>query len=336
MKKISGFDLAMIIAFAVVGLLGAGAWYYLSGQLDTTKQDVAAADADFETYSSREVYLPTQANMKTLQTNIDLMQSQLDPLVKTKLQAPGNKLPTVTKEDTVAWKHDLDAEVSRLNTAAKVHGVTVPDNFYYGFSRYLNQNPGDEQTVVLSKQLLGVEQLANIFINAPVKAILTFRRTYEEDPMGISRSGGGSKTDTDLLPGRALVAPGNVYTAYPFEIELNATTENLRKIFSDLEKSPYVFLVRTIAIQNSNPNSPKVDDLEKMAGTPTGGVTDSSPGAVGAAAATKGPQFLFGNESLHVKMRVEMIEWIGLATAEAAPTPGNRARNRGSSPGGGQ
>ncbi len=34
MKKFSRFDLAVIIAFVVIALLGGGAWYYLSGQLD--------------------------------------------------------------------------------------------------------------------------------------------------------------------------------------------------------------------------------------------------------------------------------------------------------------
>ena len=37
MKNLSRFDLGVIIAFVVISLLGAGAWYYLSGQLDNAK-----------------------------------------------------------------------------------------------------------------------------------------------------------------------------------------------------------------------------------------------------------------------------------------------------------
>lgn len=316
----------MIIAFVVVALLGGGAWWYLSGQLAATQQDVSSANSDFEKYSSKEVFLPRASNEKILQANIDLMNAQLDPLIKTKLQAPGNKLPTIAKEDTVAWKHDLDAEVSRLNTAAKLHGVNVPNNFYYGFSRYLNQNPGDEQTVVLGKQLLGVEEIANVFINAPIRAISSFRRTYEEDPVSTGNGGGGNKTDADLLPGNSQTAPGGVYVAYPFEIEFEATTDSLRKVIADLGKSPYVFVVRTISIQNSNTSSPQISDLDKLAGTSSAGVTDTSPGDVGKS--TKGPQFLFGNETLHIKVRIDMVEWKGVAT-EAAPAASNRPGNRG-------
>jgi hypothetical protein len=332
MKKISGFDLVMIIVFVVILLLGGGAWYYLSSQLDATKQVVSSNASDFDKYSNREVFLPTARNVKTLQDNIDLMQAQLDPVIHTRLQAPGDKLATVEKEDTVAWKHDLDAEVARLNSAAKLHGVTVPPNFYYGFSRYLNQNPGDEQTVVLSKQLLGVEEIANIFIDAPVRAIVTFRRTYEEDAAGASPVAGGnnlSHSDSNVLPGRAETAPGDVYIAYPFEIEFETGIEGFRKVIDDLQKSPYVFVVRSLMVQNSSPASPQISDLDKIAGDSGPSVADTAPGGVGASKSSRGPQFLFGNETLHVKVRIDMIEWKGISNGSTAPAGGNRGGGRG-------
>ena len=311
MKKLSRFDLGVIIAFIFITLLGIGGWYYFSGQLAGTKADVSSAASDFDQYSKRQPFLPTQANEKILQSNMSLIQAQLDPVVQTKLQASGNKLSTVVKEDTVAWKHDLDAEVSRLNLAAKAHGVTVPNNFYFGFSRYLNQNPGDEETVVLSKQLLGVEEIANIFINANVKSIGTFRRTYEEDADAGGSNSAMKSSDADNLPGAAVTAPGNTYLAYPFEIEFDSSTASFRKIVDSLGTSPYVFVIRSVTLQNSSPASPQIGDLQKLAGTSPGGVLDSSPGAVSGSKSTRGPQFLFGNEYLHIKVRLDMIEWIG-------------------------
>ena len=38
--KLSGFDLGIIIAFAVLTLLGGGAWWYLSSGLQTATDDV--------------------------------------------------------------------------------------------------------------------------------------------------------------------------------------------------------------------------------------------------------------------------------------------------------
>lgn len=322
MKKLSGFDLGMIIAFAVVTLLGAGAWWYLSGQLDVAKDDVEKANEEFDKYSNKQIYLPTEANENTLQDNIDLIQSKLNPLIQSKLQSKENKLPTIEKQDPVVWKHDLDEEVRRLTTAARRQNVVLPPKFYYGFSRYLNQNPSDEQTLVLNKQLLGIEQITTILLNAPVRDIQDIKRTYEEEkasqgvPTG-NAPGPGQQATPGFLPGYSFQAPGDAYTSYPFEFDFETTTQNLRKIIDDLIQSPYVFVVRSLTIINSKPHSPLIADLDKLVGTPTPSVVDSSPGAVAATTSTQGPQYLFGAETLHIKARIDMIEW----NAEAAAAP---------------
>lgn len=332
MKKLSPFDLGMIIAFAVVTLIGGGVWYYLSGKLDAAKQDVETASTDFDKYSTKQVYLPNTSNVTTLQADIDVLKSQIDPLIKAKLQSPDNKILVVAKQDTVTWKHDLDDRVRKLNAEAKVHGVTVPNNFYYGFSRYLDQNPGEEKTTVLTKQLLGIEQIAGFLLAAPVKSINSVRRTYEEDEAAAGPGGSPAKSDKDILNGHSLEVNGGVYTDYPFQIDFETTTDALRKVLDDLMNSPYVFVIRELTIENSASKSPQITDLDKMAGnTGTPSVLDT-PGEVASTKSTKGPQFLFGGETLRVQMRVDMIEWKGVAAAapenSAGPNGGRRHQPR--------
>jgi len=337
MKKLSTFDLIMIIIFVVVGLLGGGVWWYLSGLLQTAQQDDSAAQQDFDRYSSKEIYLPTASNLKVLQANIELLKAQLDPLVSSKLQPEKSALLSIANEDTVAWKHDLDAETLSLNASAKQHLVAVPNNFYYGFSRYLSTAPGEEKTAVLSKQLLAIKEIATILINAPVKSIQTMRRTYEEDATSATATPGGRSADNNVLAGSAVNAAGGVYTAYPFEVEFEATTSNLRKVMNDLTQSSDIFVVRSMTILNSQTKSPQISDLDKMAPppAPTEAVGDSSPGAAAEAnTSVKGPQFLFGNEILHIKMRIDLIEWKG-TSSETAPASGQeRPRGRASTNGG--
>ena len=326
MKKISGFDLGVIIAFAVVTLLGGGAWWYLSGELGTAQDDVKSANDALKKYSSNTKYrvVVSSSNEKNLQANIDLLKAQLDPLIQTKFLPKENKLRSIEKEDPVAWKHDLDDEVHRLNNAAKLHSVTVPPNFYFGFSRYLSQSPSDEQTAVLSKQLIGVEQLVTILINAPVKGIQAIRRTYEEDPH-TNASASGSTAELDHLGGYSLNAARNAYTAYPFEVDFETTSENLRTIINNLIQSPYLFVVRTLSIQNSAPNSPMTSDLDRLAGTPAPSMIGTAPGEVAATTSTQGPRFLFGNSTLKIKARIDMIEWKA-EVSEATPplSPGGK------------
>jgi hypothetical protein len=307
MKKLplSKFDLIMIGIFVVIGLLGGGAWYYLSQQLTQAQQDVTAAKSEFDRYSSyhasAQEILVSHPNQKILQNNIDILKGELVPLIQDKLMAKDNKLPSIVAKDPVAWKHDLDDEVRRLTNAANVQSVKLPPNFYFAFSNYLNQNPADDQTVVLSKQLLAIEQITTILTNAPVRSILDLHRTMEED----SRSGGGGSS----AGGASYEAPGGAYHGYPFEIEFESSSAGLRKVLNDLIRSPYVFVVRSLAVENEQGTSPLPGDLERMAGSTDNSVTDKPPGEAAATVSTKGPQYLFGNSTLHVKMRVDLIDW---------------------------
>ena len=111
---------AFIIAFAVVALAGGVL------RVSTSSDELKAArrtrsrtrTRDFKKYSTKYNVVVSASNEKNLRANIDLIKAQLDPLVLTKLQSKENKLHSIEKEDPVAWKHDLDDEVHRLNAAA--------------------------------------------------------------------------------------------------------------------------------------------------------------------------------------------------------------------------
>ncbi len=317
-RSLSKFDLGFIIAFVVVTLLGGGAYFYLSGQLSDAQDQDKSAKEMFDKYSKDPKYKVSvsPANTKILQDNIDLLKAQINPLVPAKLDPKQNKLSTMPREDPVAWKHDLDDDVHRLTAAAKTKGVAIPPNFYFGFTRYLSQSPGDEQTLVLSKQLLGVDQIANILIKAPVKRIDTINRTYEEDPHQGSGSAPGASGDKDHLGGYAFTAPNNTYISYPFEVDFVTTSESLRSILSELTQSPYIFVVRTISVTNSavtgsGSGSPELNILDSLAGA--SGQVSADSNSNGAPPPTKGPQYLFGanDSTIKVKMRIDLIEWKG-------------------------
>jgi hypothetical protein len=346
MKNLSRFDLAMIIAFVVVALLGGAGWYWLSGQLQTATADASAAAGSFDQYSKKEVFLPTKTNVKTLTSNIDIMTRTLDPLVQSRLQSPKNVLKDVRAVDTVDWKHDLDAQVAKLNAAAATHGIGVPKNFYYGFSRYLNTNPAEEATAVLKRQQIGIGTIANILINAPVKAIVLVQRSAEEDSASddtLNRGPSGTGPSDILAGKRAVESPGGVYTAYPFEFEFDTDTESLRTVIDQIMQSDYVFAIRSIQVQNQRLDSPKVSDLDHMAGVSSQpSLIASSPGAVAQQTApTVGIQYLFGDETLHVRMMVDLIDWHGIAQpgthapSGAGGAHGGRHRNGGAGGGAG-
>ena len=143
MKKLSlsGFDLGVIIAFVVLTLMGIGAWWYLSTELQAAVDQAQQAKGDFDKYSSAYRFVVSRANGKILQNNIDLLKAQLDPLIHKKFLPKENELHAKGKEDPVTWKHDLDDEIRRLTAAAKLHGVALPNNFYFGFFELSRPEP---------------------------------------------------------------------------------------------------------------------------------------------------------------------------------------------------
>jgi hypothetical protein len=319
--QLSKFDIAMIIAFVSVGLIGAAAWYYLSGALADAQAKCAVVAKDYNACSATKGIIVSLANNKALAANNDLLQTQLDPLIGTYLLAKDNDLDKVQGEDPVAWKHDLDDDVKTLTSEAKNHSIPVPERFYYGFSRYLTESPGDAATGVLTKQRKAIKAIVEILIDSQVNSIKKVQRSYEEDPHGGgTTNGGGGRAEGDQIDGFAVAVP-NTYTAYPFAVEFEASPESLRPILDGLIKSPYVFIVRSIEVHNAQLDSPRVDSLAQMAGGNPGSVIASAPGGVAANAPTLGPQFLFGYGPLRVRMRIDMIEWNPALTNVEALTP---------------
>ncbi len=164
----------------------------------------------------------------------------------------------------------------------------------------------DQSTLVLGKQLVGIDQLTNILINSSVKRISAILRSYEEDPHAANAVG---QDAADHLGSFAVTAAGNTYTAYPFEVDFEASPENLRTVLKGFIDSPYLFVLRAITIQSDHLGSPDSNTLDRMAGISAASLIGSSPGEVGAATSTRPPQYLFGNAILKVRARVDMIEW---------------------------
>ena len=147
----------------------------------------------------------------------------------------------------------------------------------------------------------------------------------------------GVKGDPDQLGGSALQAPNGLYTSYPFQVDFVVTTEGFRRVIDALMKSPYVFVIRSLTLENTQQDSPKISDLDRMAGVTPGAPPPSldTPGATAAATSPAvGPQYLFGAETIRVNARIDLIEWHGLDQAEAsaaaassAPANGRRGRS---------
>lgn len=302
--KLSPLHWIALGGLVVIGLLGGGGIFLLSGKLDAARTDISTKAGQLGKLTG-DRYYPSQANIDALSKGNDALGQALDVL-KQKLLAPGNKLAQVVEKNPVVFKQELAEQIRSLSDLAAKDGVRIDANAsYFGFSVYQNNNPSDKGTRILGKQLLGIGEVATALFNAKISSLDAVRRTFDENPSAAGAAGGGTGASTESLRGKIVTPDNGLYTVYPFEFEFTGSEESLRAFLSNLSGSPYVLIPRLLYIGSKRPSPPRVDELS------------TSVQSLGAG--KKPPTFVvaMGNDDIHVRARIDLIDWTG--QKEAAP-----------------
>jgi hypothetical protein len=304
---LSKFDIGMIAAAVTVTLLGVGGYLFLGGQLDTARSEAEAENQNLRQVLEKS-YLPSESNIKTLTENNQFL-SQALSTADQQLKSKGNQLATVEEKDPVLFQQALGERVAAMTRQAKAKAVTLPKDFYFGFSKFTKETPSRAATVVLGKQLLVVEHLADRAMVSGVKSIEEVQRTFDEGG-GTADVRGGSGEEL-----RGKVYDTGLYRVYPFRITVVGYTTAIRRFLNGLQESPYVFVVRAVDVFNLKPVPSKMDELKAQ--------TTASDGKVSTV-----PRFVFGDEQARVAVWVDLIEWVGVqgkqpvpGKAQTAPAP---------------
>jgi hypothetical protein len=306
--KLSKFDVCMIAAFVVATGAGIGGYFYTSGLVGESKTELGNAGSELQKLVKSR-YFPSDDNIKALTADVDQLNSVLSPIQDKTLKPDSEKLLAIAPKNPVIWKsQDLDETVKQLTVLAQNKKVHLPNDYYFSFSRYQRNNPSEQATVVLGKQLYGIQQLATtLFEISGGNAISSLKgiRRAGEDESPAAPAAGGSAPASDSGPETIRVpiqTGGNgLYRLYPFEVEFTGSPYGLRSFLNKLQQVPVLFIVRYVQVSNTRPDSPKYSDLSKAV---VGGDSRSGSGAAGR-------DFIFGAEQIQVRLRVDMVEWLG-------------------------
>ena len=303
MKKIAltRFDWILVAAFGLVAVAGIGGYLYTSSLLQTAKDELGAEKTQYDALTTNRRYLPSEANIKALEENNKYLDAMLKPIVE-QMTKESEKISKVTEKDPVLFKQDVTDTVKRLTDQAKAKNVEIPANFAFTFGRYQQTNPTKEATLNLGKQLLGIEALSQLVYNSGVRKIIAIRRTFDEDAG--SSAGMGSAAET--LPLKIVRGESGFYTVYPFEVEFECTPQDLRGFLEGIAKASNIFVIRSVQSTNSTA-VPKLAELNKDAAPAEGASTEPRP-----------PKTILGNESIRVKVRIDLVEWTKPEGAEVA------------------
>jgi hypothetical protein len=234
---------------------------------------------------------------------------------------PQNIKPSVFNTKLVQYKNKLLAAARKCN-------VAVPQDFGFGFARYvtLGTPPANDpaQIHTLLTQWSAVEMMTEILLTNHISSIAAIRRA----PVGVeiprdanmpgapmAATGEDSK---DFFTASVRDNPAEITRVLPFELEFVADTQALRGILSALETSPRFFVVRSLAVLNARSGEMLQGGRSESMGKDVAAAAAAAAAAAGggAAAARPGtvnlrenPVTVFGLEKIQVKLRVDLVEF---------------------------
>lgn len=302
--------------FLVVGALGGAFWYWAGNELDSAqsaRQQVATRLGSMD----RQPILPVQENLEALKAKTEEFKKLLDEALP-KLKASNQSFAEVVTGwkdgrpasglSPDAWKRLMNEKRQALDKLASENRVKLPENFYYGFSRYRLPNPEASATPQLGVQLVAIHSLASLLIQSRVQEIRGIRRVYFEE----AGRPGAPPTGDEALAGAILQDPLKLYSVYPFELTFRCNTQALASFLNRLAAAPELFIVRFLQVENEVTEVKRRSAIEtQLAGQ--------------AQQTNKIFVTVAGEEFLNVRLRVDLLLWNeGEPSAETSGGGGQR------------
>ncbi|RBP45340.1 hypothetical protein DES53_103338 [Roseimicrobium gellanilyticum] len=329
-------SLAGILGVMIAGILGLGAWLYLSyadyaASMETWGQN----DSSISALKSKKVY-PNKENAEARETEVGSYGDKVD-LLRTALLSEKVQ-QSVKPMSQTEFQAKLKERATAVVQMAKSADITLPADFALGFADYTNNVPRTPEVAAeLGVQLDVMERLVTTVIQSGVKSIELFDRTklptedrpVEPKPVKVApekKSAKNSKTKK----GAKRVAITEEQAAEPvldrYPVKMIFTTDqapfqNIVNTLCDPIKMPHFLVVRLVRIENERQDGPSRDEIarKKNPDVSLEAPADSAP--AGAAAAPKvAPDAVtvMGEEKLKVYVEVDYVRFRKPAVAEEA------------------
>ncbi len=332
-----GLVIGGLISLGVIGWIGWRVWDTYTRQ-QTAHEDLEQAISKLDRLHESKPY-PHPENELVLSNNLVRLTGEgemrgaddwLDELAA-RNPALGELTEAVNKS---GFNAVLVQRQKTLLAKARDNGVALPENFGFGFGRYINHgiaptNNADGIRLLLA-QWSAVETLNQVLFSNRVERIEAIRRAAFEiarDP-NAPPGAGGSTEESVATPIRDV--QGEVARVLPFEFNFTCDTDSLRGVLAGLTAARPFFVVRSIEVNNGQSarmlQGGRPEELGRAgasgAGAPSADIAEAALGTPGDAPTTEpsrqmGPVMVFGLEKLNVKMRVDMVEF----RKPAAPQP---------------
>ena len=243
------FCLLAVLVFAA----GAALVVIESGKLSKSKQQVASADSQISGLL-QAIPAPTSANVQAAQQNAAALSAQLLS-IRENLQR-GSRL-TISNDGTRVMS-GLQKYISNfrrqvathVNTAEIAAPIQVPQDFAFGFEKYLKTTNISEDSSIVP-QLDKQRQILSYILNQLIAADPAGIQAVERELMGSADS---KVSGFQINPSISARVPGAIDTL-AFRVTFTGYTPTLRKFLNNLAQFDLPIVVRSVTVDRPATNA---------------------------------------------------------------------------------
>ncbi len=214
---------------------------------------------------------PTPANVEASEANI----TELEQVLSSQVESTQGKSASILKQrppttgtnmyyDLLAYKNELDKDAKVMQPyASEETGVSVPENFDWGFSRFLQAGAGspppESAIPALFRQKVILNYLLRKLLATGPQSIVSVQRepVTVERPKDDSKGGGkGNKEDAkgdEFWMGKESAAIPGIVSTTAFRITFTGYTQNLRAFLKEIANFELPLVVRSVEVKPAEP-----------------------------------------------------------------------------------
>ena len=327
----------LLIGGAVVLLLALALGYWLFSARSRYREETDALEQSqnrLNRLSTRDVF-PSDANVETMERQLDIYQDYLDGLFQTMREGQRPQEP-INRD---RFRQLLEQTLRRLVQAARAKSIVLPPDLAFGFQRYAAGTPPEEEHLDrLVDQLRSVSILCAVLYEAGIGELVSVERTvFEEDTpavpveeeYGRRRSRGRGEPEPEVVKATDLVRdPDGLFTRERYVLSYRAQDEANWKVLDRLSKGAPFVVVSKMEIVNSArppvvpPPAPSAAE-EAPRASAAAATAWQAPGAARPAGGREAPAILprelrvvAGQELPQVRLEVDVYRFVQEAPAE--------------------
>jgi len=144
------------------------------------------------------------------------------------------------------FQDDLRNAVDSLRANATKNGVTLPEEFFFGFDAFQTQLPTPQETPLLNREFTVIRALVDKLVALPVQSIDSLVRH--------PKTAENAESEADSKP-----SPDQEKTSAPFDsftLGLTAPQEKFVAAFNQIPQAGAFLVLRSLSLENTNPVPP--------------------------------------------------------------------------------